>query len=477
MAVIGAGWAGCAAAVEATMRGHRVHLFEAARQLGGRARSLRREAFDPAAVTDQSDPADPMDPRDAASPANRSDAQWESALDNGQHILLGAYTQSLRLMRAVGVDIEKSLLRLPLQMRYPAGSGGMDLVSRPLPAPLHLLAALWQAKGLARADKMALVRFTSLCRWIDWRLNDDCSVSDLLARFDQTERVVALLWRPLCLAALNTPPERASAQVFLNVLRDSLGARRRSSDMLVPRCDLSALFPVPAARFLVQAGGYLHAATRVQGLIRAGERWSIACAGGSLADGASDTSHASNALPLFDAVILATPHTESERLLAGLVLPDAVLDFSYEPITTCYLRYAPEIALALPLYALLDDPAQGLWGQFVFDRGQLDAAQRGTLAVVISAASEAIMPGRDALGAAIVEQLASAFANPAFRQPLQVKIITEKRATFSCLPALVRPSAATGVAGLVRAGDHVAGDYPATLEGAVRSGIAAVDLL
>jgi predicted NAD/FAD-dependent oxidoreductase len=254
-------------------------------------------------------------------------------------------------------------------------------------------------------------------------------------------------------------------------LRDSLGARRSASDMLIPRCDLGSLFPLPAASFVAQAGGSVHTATRVSGLGREGQAWRVMCG-----DGATGA-EARSGLPLFDAVILATPHADTERLLAPLAPAIDTIELTHEPITTCYLRYPPAIALDLPFFALRDDPAQGHWGQFVFDRGQLDAAQRGTLAVVISAASEAAALGKEALCAALAGQLASVFANPVLRQPLQAKLIAEKRATFSCTPGLIRPSASTGIEGLLRAGDHVAGDYPSTLEGAVRSGIAAADML
>jgi predicted NAD/FAD-binding protein len=188
IAVIGGGWAGCAAAVELSSDGHLVTLFESARTLGGRARRVEFEG---------------------------------KTLDNGQHILLGAYTETLRLLRTVGIDPDAALLRLPLQMRYPDTSGGMNFVAPRLPAPLHLLAALWRARGLAREDKLALARFSTTARWMAWQLHTDCSVAELLDRFDQTERLIKLMWRPLCIAALNTPPERASAQVFLNVLRRS----------------------------------------------------------------------------------------------------------------------------------------------------------------------------------------------------------------------------------------------------------------
>lgn len=513
IAVIGAGWAGCAAAVELTLQGHAVHLFDAARQPGGRARALHRQRDD-----------------------------WESGLDNGQHILLGAYRESLRMMRAVGVDPRASLLRLPLQMRYPPGSGGMDFQCPRLPSPLHLLIGLLRTTGLAWADKLALARFSTTARWIEWRLNTDCSVTQLLHRFDQTPRVIELLWRPLCLAALNTPPERASAQVFLNVLRDSLGARRAASDMLVPRTDLGQLFPVPATRFIAQRGGRVRLGCRVQGVdIRDGlfdvrhaghalttvERavnQAVQQAGNESASRSYDLqgNQASGALAAerFNCVIVALPPADSARLLdaSGLTLTEtshqidmddgtmlgtgadhgvqsapgltdpaqgepqsplrqvSMTSLNHEPITTCYLRYDPGVALELPLFALRDDPLIGHYGQFVFDRGQLDQSQRGILAVVISASADAVSMPADTLGRLIAAQLADVFTDERLRAPLSMRIVSEKRATFSCTPGLVRAAAITGIPGLFLAGDHVAGDYPSTIEGAVRSGIEAARL-
>ncbi|MFD2272833.1 FAD-dependent oxidoreductase [Undibacterium arcticum] len=241
IAVIGGGWAGCAAAVRLTQRGHKVALFEASRTLGGRARRVELDG---------------------------------KPVDNGQHIMLGAYRETLAVMRSVGLDPDNLLRRLPMQMRYPQGKG-MDFLAPKLPAPWHMLAALLRAKGLAWQDKLALARFSSLARWIGWRLNIDCSVSELLQRYDQTPRLIALMWRPLCIAALNTPPERASAQIFLNVLRDSLGAQRAASDMLIPRTDLSALFPTAAADYVTSNGGALHIGAAVQNLVQHGAGWQI----------------------------------------------------------------------------------------------------------------------------------------------------------------------------------------------------------
>ncbi len=423
VAVIGGGWAGCAAAVELASKGCRVTLFEAARTLGGRARRVELAG---------------------------------STLDNGQHILLGAYRETLNIMRQVGIDTDAALLHLPLQMRYPPGSGGMDFITPRLPAPLHLLAALLRARGLAMADKMALARFSTTARWMDWQLHVDCTVSELLERFDQTPRLTALLWRPLCIAALNTPPENASAQVFLAVLRDSLGSRRAASDMLIPRVDLSALFPERAAAFLLAHQGKVECGHAVSTVNRVGARWQI------------------NSGPGFDAIIVATPATQAARLLDGWMVMPA---FSYAPITTVYLQYATSVRLGQPFYALLDDARSQQWGQFVFDRGQLDATQAGLLAVVVSASTAATELGHEALAATIVKQLAAELHMPELLAPVWHQVITEKRATFACTPALARPGNASGHAGLYIAGDYTASEYPATLEAAVRSGIAAATLV
>jgi predicted NAD/FAD-dependent oxidoreductase len=152
-------------------------------------------------------------------------------------------------------------------------------------------------------------------------------------------------------------------------------------------------------------------------------------------------------------------------------------DFSYEPITTCYLRYAPATRLHRPFFALVDDADSAEWGQFVFDRGHLSTTQAGLLAIVVSASSTAIEQDQHALAQAIAGQLATALQMPSLARPHWSKVISEKRATFACTPGLQRPPNATGLPGLVLAGDYTAGEYPATLEAAVRSGLSAARLL
>jgi predicted NAD/FAD-dependent oxidoreductase len=200
---------------------------------------------------------------------------------------------------------------------------------------------------------------------------------------------------------------------------------------------------------------------RAEALTSNGAGWTLRAGAGTLA---------------FDAVVLATPPAAASTLLVGLPA-HPMPAFEYQPITTCFLQYDAAIALDLPFYALVDNPEAGEWGQFLFDRGQLDDDQPGLMAVVTSVSGAAAELDQDALAAAVARQLARALRRPELGAPLWTKVITEKRATFACTPGLVRPSNETGLPGVVLAGDYTAGDYPATLEGAVRSGSDAARLV
>ncbi|NLC24761.1 MAG: NAD(P)-binding protein [Oxalobacter sp.] len=421
VAVIGAGWAGCAAAVALADAGAAVTVFESRTTPGGRARRVEADG---------------------------------RTLDNGQHILLGAYTETLRLMKKVGVNPDTALLRLPLQMCYPPGTDGMAFVTSALPAPLHLLGALLRADGLEMADKIALARFTSAARWINWTLNEDCAVTTLLERFDQTVRLYRLLWKPLCISALNTLPEQASAQIFLNILRDSIGARRAASDMLIPRLDFSALFPDPALAFVRQRGSTVIEGKTVRSLCQTPAGWEV------------DSE-------VFDAVVVATSAAAASTLLSRQMDMARFDALEFEPIHTCYFGYSPDTRLPRAFFALKDDAQSGKWGQFVFDRGWLDAAHAGIFAVVISTSSSTSSLTRQALEADVARQLADQLKMPQLAFPLWAQTVSERQATFVCKPALVRPEMKSGLPGLVFAGDYVRSEYPGTLESAARSGVQA----
>jgi predicted NAD/FAD-dependent oxidoreductase len=231
--------------------------------------------------------------------------------------------------------------------------------------------------------------------------------------------------------------------------------------MLLPRLDLHTLFPLAASRFIEAHGGAVRCGARVAAIASDQGGWRV--------DGAQ-----------FDAVVVATPPPAAAALLAGLPLAAIgaqLAAFDYEPITTCYLQYPAATRLDLPFYALLDRPAIGHWGQFVFDRGQLNAADAGLLAVVVSASGAALEQGKETLAAQVAAQLGQVLRMPALAMPQWSRVISEKRATFACTPDLQRPSNDIGIEGLALAGDYTASDYPATLESAVRSGTAAAHLV
>ena len=427
VAVIGAGWAGCAAAVEATRLGHHVTVFEASRTPGGRARRV-----------------------DVA-----HDGQ-SLALDNGQHILIGAYAQTLKLMAHVGVDVPAGLHRLPLTMQFPDGSG-LKLPSYAfLPAPLDALAGILRAKGWSWADKWSLLKVATLWQLRKFQCPPQQSVADLCRNV--SPRTMTTLIEPLCVSALNTPADRASGQVFLRVLRDSLFADTGGSNLLMPRVDLSALLPDPALAWLAVQGGQVHMGARVQSITASdNKKWQLQ--GGANA-----------ALGTFDHVVLACPPADAARLVRSAALPEddwlgLAEGLHYEAIATVY-ALAPGCQLTLPMLALasnLQYPAQ-----FVFDRGQL-GGPAGLLAFVISASQQGSFELTAQVAAQAKDQLGINHLHI-------LQTVVEKRATFACTPGLQRPGQRIAP-GLLACGDYVHGPYPATLEGAVRSGLQAARLL
>ncbi len=416
VAVIGGGWAGLAAAIEATARGHAVTLFEMAPQLGGRARSLAAP-----------EPGTPP-------------------LDNGQHILIGAYTATLALMRRVGVDPDAVLLRMPLTL-VDADGRGLRLGRGPV--LIAFTRAVWAMRHWRWRERLALSNAA-----LGWLLRGfRCDPAWTVSRLTRTlpERVRREFIDPLCVAALNTPAPAASATVFLRVLHDALFAGPGSSDLLVPRRPLAALLPAPAQAWLIGQGMQVHTARRVQHLQRSADGWTV--------DGEA-----------FDRVVLACSASEAARLSADVAPAWSALAaaFGYEPIVTVYL-HAPGAGLVAPMVALAEGPQAP--AQFAFDHGALGAAA-GVFAFVVSGAAPWVARGLEATGAAALAQAQRVLRGVDARGIAVMKVVAEKRATFRCVPGLDRPGASIAE-GLVAAGDYVDGPYPATLEGAVRSGAAA----
>lgn len=413
VAVIGGGWAGIAAAVRAVEAGHDVTLSEMAPQLGGRARSVELDGAE---------------------------------LDNGQHILIGAYARTLALMCTVGVDPDAVLQRLPLDLTFADGRGLRLPPGRPVPA---LLRAVWRRAGWSVGERVALLRVAGGWATRGFSCDPAWTVARLGARLPAALR--RDLVDPLCVAALNTPAEEASAAVFLRVLRDALFTGAGSSDLLLPRAALARLLPGPAAAWLERRGARVRLRRRVQALAAHDGGWSV------------DGERA-------DAVVLACTAHEAGRL-TRVVAPAwsaAALAFEHAPIVTVYLR-SDGTRLPRPMTALHDGPRAP--AQFVFDHGALGMAP-GRFAAVVSGAARWVERGLDATALAVREQLAAELAAHWRAAPTVEHVVAERRATFACRPRLRRPAARIAER-LWAAGDYVEGPYPSTLEGAVRAGEAA----
>lgn len=288
VAVIGGGWAGLAAAVDLTAAGVATTVYEAGRVPGGRARSVS------------------IDGR---------------TLDNGQHILLGAYRDILDVMRRIGADPERLFERRPLQV---VDDAGFRLALPGWPAPLNVAWALLTAHGVGWREKVATARWMQGLKARGFRLAAEATVADWLDGAGQTGELRRHLWEPLCLAALNLPAGRASAQVFANVLRDSLGStRREDTDLLLPRVDLGRLLPGPASTWLAARGATLRFSTRIEALEATPEH--VAVAGERFAA----------------AIIAIAPQH------ASTLWPEMTANYEYEPIATVHLQFAA-IPPALP---------------------------------------------------------------------------------------------------------------------------------
>jgi squalene-associated FAD-dependent desaturase len=414
--IIGSGYAGMASAVALAQRGIPVTVFESAKQLGGRARGLIYN---------------------------------DTQLDNGQHLLLGCYRETLRLIELVGGNIEQDFLRLPLQLEL---HHQFSLKAPRLPAPFHLLVALLFAQGLSFPQRLSAARFMLALHLQNFCLAQDMTVAQLLALHQQDANLILKLWEPLCISALNTPIHKASGQVLLSVLRDSLSRSRTDSDMLLPRVDFTALFPQRAVVFIEQHGGKVLTSSGIE-KIEVHDKHVVL----SATQGNSTFSH----------IICATPPTVAAKLLRPIpALSSTVAEIDkleHQPIYTVYLQYSAGVTLPYPMLGL-----QQRVIQWLFDKGQI-SNQHGLIAAVISAEGIHQDLPQHELAQKVISELREEFGIAAM--PNWFKVIAEKRATFCCSPNLERPIQHTALPRLLLAGDYTAGDYPATLEGAVLSGL------
>ena len=435
VAIIGGGLAGLAAAVALAGRGWEIDLFESKRRLGGRAGSyLDRETGQP--------------------------------IDHCQHVAMGCCTNFLDFCRRTGIS---ELFERHRQL-YFFGPDARRSNFRPsdwLPAPLHLAPALIGLKYLSWSDKLAIARALRRLRNLspDSRPpTPDPLVLDWLREQRQPPRAIEYFWQVVLVSALGESLDRASLSAARKVFLDGFLAHRAAADVLVPTVSLSELYDRRVAAWLREQGVEIHIETPVERVERqAGTNaWMVRNAAESAT---------------FSAVIAAVPW----RFAAGLFAPDvlahlpqvaAAADFASAPITSIHLWFDRPIT-DLPHAVLV-----GRLSQWLFTRAG-GAASGGDYyyQVVISASRDLAGRDRESVQTEVLADLQAVFPAARGARLSRWQMITERDAVFSVRPGLEaqRPPQQTSLPGLFLAGDWTRTGWPATMEGAVRSGYLAAE--
>lgn len=437
VAVIGAGWAGAACAWQLHRQGFNVTVFESSPTLGGRARRVQ--------------------------------APW-GMVDNGQHLLIGAYSQTLQLMTALGLQPEKSFYRQDL--RFQSLDHTFNFGYWPLPDPLHQLGIVFGSRGINTSDKLALLKLMRYLKQKQWHPPHGQTVAQLLNTCGQSAQLIERLWQPLCIAALNTPIDSACAQIFAAVLRDSLGAGRKNTQLLIALKDMTELWVQKALEPVTHYTG-----SPIQH-IEYDQQQRLKLTG--------QKEHSALEQP-FDYCVLATQVPPALRLLQALPQTTAIqqstletlAEIRFNPIATLYLQPQSAWTLPTPMSLLFENRQQLHFGQWVFNHAALpNSFAQHTISVVISDAQALKKHSREQITAGIIEQLQAQSPTEHPLPPItDSMLITEQRATFLATPQIKRPKAKSPWPGIYFAADWVSSDYPAVLEGAVRSGLETANLI
>lgn len=419
--VAGGGWSGLAAAVKLTSEGHKVRLIEASPELGGRARTI-----------------------------NTNHMQ----LDNGQHILLGAYKNTLELTKLLNLKESDLFTRKHLNLKIQDRNNCFHIQSTSLPSPFHMLLALVSAKGISIKEKILISYCWFFMLANQFKTKRDTSVLDYLKKHKQSDNIIKIFWEPLCIGALNTLTNKASMQVFLAVLKHSFTQKSAYSDILLPKKCLGDLLPVPAAEFINDNGGRVSTGVRLLEIqtnshmihnVRTNES-QLQC----------------------EHLILATPYQQTLKLLSTIPkqskLVSQLQKLCPEPITTLYLQYPETVKINNDMIGFVDTTTQWL-----IDRKS--CGQPGLIAAIISASGPHADMEKHILTKMIISEIKTLF--PDWPEPISTKLIREKHATFSCHTGInhLRPISGNIGHNIWLAGDYTDTGLPATIEGAVLSGL------
>ena len=435
IAVVGGGLAGLAAAVAAADGGAQVTQYERGPRLGGATWSFERNG------------------------------RW---FDNGQHVFMRCCTEYRTFLDRLDVAdqvTEQSRMSVPV-MR--PGRRQARIFRTGAPAPLHLARSLLGYSPLSVADRFRAIRTALALRRLDPDdpATDETSFGGWLRLRGESDRAIAGMWDLICLPTVNLRADDASLSLAVKVFRTGLLDRADAGDLGWTRVPLGALHGDAAARAIVAQGGDVHMQTHVEAV---GDGPSVVIDGNRVEA---------------DAVILAVPHDAVDGLVPdGTVAGQSELaDLGISPIVNVHYVFDRQI-MDVPFTAALDSPVQ-----FVFDRTEAangtgaasDASNRGEQVVAVSQSA-----AFDEIGvrpAELIERyqraLAELFPPAAEAQVLDAVVTREHRATFAGRPGTrrLRPGPTTAIDGLFLAGAWTDTGWPATMEGAVRSGNLAASL-
>jgi squalene-associated FAD-dependent desaturase len=448
VAVIGGGLAGITAAIALAESGADVTLLEARPRLGGATCSFSRDGL---------------------------------TVDTGQHIFLGCCTAYRGLLDRLGMTEHTTLQdRFDVTVLAP-GANRQPRKARlrrtALPGPLHMLPALGRYPFLSVTERASVARPALGMRFVDPAdpAADTQRFGDWLAKRGQSERTRRALWDLFSVSALNIAGDDASLALAAVVVKTGLLGKNDAADIGVPSLPLGELHGDAGATLLAKLGAQVALSTKVSAI----EHGAIESAdgGGYRVRLGPEADHELTA----DAVVLAVPHEKAAPLIPAGALPEQTVagwaGLGASPIVNVHVIYDRPV-MDRPFVAAIDSPVQ-----WVFDRtaiSGISASNHGRpgrqyLAISLSAADQYA----DTPAAKLREQFLPALAElfPAAREARVTEffVTRERRATFRQAPGsgALRPKAATARPGLVLAGAWTDTGWPDTMEGAVRSGLAA----
>lgn len=429
--IIGAGIAGISSAVELCQSGFEVILIEQKPQIGGRIYSI-------------------------------ADKASGDLIDNGQHLLTGAYHRFMEILKILGTA-DKIKQQKSIIIPFYSKSGNITLDSSKFPGSMGMLYGLLALKSVSFKSKLAAVILMIKIK-AGFEGDTDVGCDDFLKRHKQGEDLIELFWEPLILATINADINTASAKLLVNVLRKAFLAGRQSAALMFPKTDLSDLLQ-PLEYFLQKNNSKLIKSAKASKLNIVDRN----CIGVELATGELIAS---------DALILAVPPYSIHKLLpVDSKLYDFVHNLSYSPIISVYFWFEDD---------LFDFDFAGIIGydsQWIFNRRKIieinNSKFRGHITVTVSAANELMKMSLDAIANHVFAELKIIFNLRDEIKPTWQRVIIEKFATplISSIVEGQRPSECTDIRGLYVAGDWCDTGLPATIEGAALSGLNAAAMI